>query len=121
MAQSGADIEALLAAEIGRIRQPELLALISSLKVPVRMEERVWDYGHPGQTFPCWIVLEHPPSDTAIAYCSYGLGPRCPWGLLFLSAHPNMGMDSGWFETLEDAVRDSMAWEDQNSRGSEAQ
>jgi hypothetical protein len=58
-------------------------------------------------------------SDTAIVYCSSGFGPRSPWGLLFLTRYPNMGMDSQWFVSLEDAVRESMAWEGQNPPGYE--
>jgi len=31
-----------------------------------------WDYGVPGQQFPCWVVLADPKSNGAIAYCEYG-------------------------------------------------
>jgi hypothetical protein len=84
---------------------------IAPLLVVPRCEGRPWDYGVAGQTYPCWIVLEHPRSNTAIAYCAEGFGPRSPWGLLFLAGdHLSMGMDSGWFTTLADAFLDSMAW-----------
>ena len=49
--------------------------------------------------------------DTAIGYCAEGFGPTDPWGLLFLRDHPNMGMDSQWFASLEDAVGESAAWD----------
>jgi hypothetical protein len=47
-------------------------------------------------------------------------GPRDPWGLLFIAGrHLSMGMDSGWFISLEDAVRASMAWDGKNPPGYE--
>ncbi|CAG0933531.1 hypothetical protein TFLX_03094 [Thermoflexales bacterium] len=74
--------------------------------------------GKKGQTYPCWIVLEHKESNTGIAYCDYGFGPKDPWGLVFLSGD-SMGMDSGWFSSLEDAFRESMAREGPNPPGYE--
>jgi len=83
---------------------------------------REWDYGEAHQEFPCWIVLEHQPSNTCIAYCEEGFGPVSPWGLLFISrAHLNIGMDSGWFTRFEDAFRESMAWSGQNPADYEVQ
>ena len=107
---SAEDIERLVQAQLGRITDGALVKAISSLLVAPRVEERPWDYGPPGQKYPCWIVLEHPPSNTGIAYCAEGFGPQCPWGLLFLAGeHLSMGMDAGWYTTLEDAFRESMA------------
>lgn len=77
--------------------------------------ERGWDYGKISERFICWTVLEHPPSNTAIAYCEQGFGPSNPWGLVFLTGEQmGIGMDSGWFSTLESAMRDSMAWDGVN-------
>ena len=40
-----------------------------------------------------------------------------PWGLIFLSGeHLSIGMDCAWYSTLEDAFRESMAWEDEAAR-----
>jgi len=87
-----------------------LVAAIEPLLVAPHREDREWDYGPANQTYPCWIVLEHPPSNTGIAYCIEGFGPRCPWGLLWLNGeHLNMGMDSGWYTSLEGAFRESRA------------
>jgi hypothetical protein len=69
---------------------------------------RGWDYGKPGEEFPCWLVLEHAASNTGIAYCEHGFGPSMPWGLLFLSGqHMSMGMDSGWYERFLEAYFES--------------
>ncbi len=85
---------------------------IENLLVPPRKELRDWDYGEPDEQYACWIVLEHPDSNTGIAYCERGFGPECPWGLLFLSGpHTSIGMDCVWFTTLSEAFRDSMAYE----------
>jgi hypothetical protein len=115
------DVDRLFEKEVARITQSDLLQLIRRLRVPTRCEERPWDYGKEDEAYPCWIVLDHPESNTCIAYCEQGFGPRCPWGLLWITKHLNIGMDSGWFVTLEDAVRESMAWEGENPPGYEVQ
>jgi hypothetical protein len=119
MVETAAQIDALFERELSRITQPDLVALIKRLRVPTRFEDRPWDYGTKGQTFPCWIVLEHAESDTAVAYCSSGFGPASPWGVLFLARQLSMGMDSQWFVSLEDAARESMAWDGENPPGYE--
>jgi hypothetical protein len=106
------DIERLVGSELARIADKSVVGAIIPLLIPPRVEDRGWDYGASDQTYPCWIVLEHVPSNTGIAYCAEGFGPRSPWGLLFLKGeHLSMGMDSGWFKSLEDAFRDSMAYD----------
>ena len=115
------DIEALVARQLASISQPELVGCLRSLLVQPRCEQRPWDYGAPGQTYPCWIVTEHQPSNTGIAFCESGFGPSYPWGLLFLQGpYLSMGMDSQWFVSLEEAFRDSMAWEGENPPGHQA-
>ena len=114
------EFESLLAAQIEHIEQPELRHCVEEHLVPPRLEERAWDYGQEGQTFPCWICLEDRQSNTAIAFCEQGFGPTYPWGLLFIDGeHTSMGMDSGWFVNLEEAVRESMFWDGENSAGYE--
>jgi hypothetical protein len=117
---SASDVDALFEKELARITQPELIETIKRLRVPTRCEQRPWDYGKEDEAYPCWIVLEHPESNTCIAYCEHGFAPRSPWGLLFITKHLNIGMDSAWFVSLEEAVRDSMAWEGDDPPGYEA-
>jgi hypothetical protein len=106
-------VTALVERELGQISSPNTVALIRRLLVTPQCEQRPWDYGEPNQTYPCWIIAEHPESNTCFGYCEYGFGPRCPWGLLWLTGeHLNMGMDSGWYTSLEDLVRDSRVWEE---------
>lgn len=118
----GAEVAQLVAQQLRAIAQPELLALAQSLLVEPRLESRPWDYGAQNQEFPCWVVLEHLPSNTGIAYCAQGFGPSNPWGLLFLSGeHLSMGMDSAWFASLEDALRNCAAWNGDDPPGYEVQ
>jgi hypothetical protein len=63
---------------------------------------RGWDYGKPGQQYPCWTVLDDfANSEIGIAFCEEGFGPACPWGLIFKNdddgQSASMGMDSGWY------------------------
>ncbi|MEI8022056.1 MAG: hypothetical protein WCH39_27855 [Schlesneria sp.] len=109
-----------LDAEISRIADEAVLGAMKPLLVVPRCEMREWDYGEPGQEFPCWIVLDHIPTNTCISYCEYGFGPSSPWGLLFIEGrYLSMGMDSGWYSNLEDAFRGSMAWDGDNPPGYE--
>ena len=105
------EVSSLVSEDLMRITDAALLARTRELLVVPYPVERDWDYGRVGERFNCWTVLEHPPSNTGIAYSSQGFGPSHPWGLIFLSGeHMGVGMDSAWFSTLESAVRDSMAW-----------
>jgi len=104
------DIQRLVRAELDRMTDMNLVAAIVPLLVEPRLEARPWDYGAADQTYSCWIVLGHTPSNTGIAYCAEGFGPTDPWGLLSPTGkHLSMGMDSGWYASLEDAFRQSMA------------
>ena len=99
----------LVEAEVARASSANVSALIRSLLVTPRCEERPWGYG-PERSYPCWIVAEHPSSNTCFAYCEKGFGPKSPWGLLFISGnYQSIGMDCGWFQSLEEAVLDSCA------------
>jgi hypothetical protein len=72
-------------------------------------------------TYPCWTVLEHVPSNTGIAYCAEGFGPTDPWSLVHLTGpHMSIGMDSGWYVSLEGAMRESKAWDIPNPEGYES-
>jgi hypothetical protein len=87
-----ADAENLVESQIGGITQADFVTLIRALRVPARCENRPWGYGKPREAYPCWIVLEHPESNTAGAYCAEGFGPTYPWGsclsIFFVSALP---------------------------------
>jgi hypothetical protein len=104
-------LSARIEAELDRLRDQRVVRHIRGLLVPPRQEMREWDYEPAGTSYPCWVVLAHMPSDTAIAYCEHGFGPRSPWGLLALAGpgFMSMGMDCGWFARFPDAYFDSPA------------
>ncbi len=106
--------------ELEAITDVTVLERLNLLLVKPRCEYREWDYGEEGLEYPCWIVADHGPSNTCIAYCEHGFGPSFPWGLLFIAGdHLSMGMDCGWYSNLEDAFRESMAWDGDNPVGYE--
>lgn len=110
--ETAAGIGALVEQQIEQISDPKLINRIRELLVAPYVVEREWDYGAEGDSYPCWTVLEHRATNTAIAFCSRGFGPAYPWGLVFLSGdHMSIGMDCAWYATLEDAMRESMAWD----------
>ena len=113
-------ISRLVERALAAVRDPALVALVRDLLVEPCPVERDWDYGAAGQKFVCWTVLERPPSGTGVAYCEEGFGPAHPWGLVVLGGpHTSMGMDSAWYASLEDAVRESRAWDGENPAGFE--
>jgi hypothetical protein len=112
----------LVEKELARIADRVLVTAIQSLLVTPYPVERDWDYGLPGQNYKCWTVLEHRASNTGIAYCESGFGPSYPWGVVWLSGeYMSMGPDSGWYATLEDAMRESRAWNQPNPPAYEVQ
>jgi len=94
----------LVEQELAMVSDARVVRHIRERLVPPTIKLRDWDYGSPGQQYPCWIVLND--SENAIGYCEYGFGPRCPWGLLHSGddpRHQSMGMDSEWFPTFLEA------------------
>lgn len=101
-----ADVAALVARELSTIADPVVREALRLRITPPAEHVREWDYGAPGEAYPCWTVVADARTDTAIVYSEHGFGPSDPWGLVFLSK-PWCGMDSGWFRRLEDAFVNS--------------
>jgi hypothetical protein len=105
-------LSAMVESELALLTDSRVIQFAKSLLVAPTMIMRGWDYGREGQEYPCWNVLEHQPSNTGIAYCEHGFGPRSPWGLVFLTrdeARTSIGMDSSWFTTFLQAFFESQA------------
>ena len=112
--ETTSQISALVQEQLRLIVDTHVKSKIMKFLVEPYPTERGWDYGRPDETMVCWMVLEHKQSNTGIAYCSTGFGPKNPWGLLFLSGpYMNMGADYGWYASLEHAFMESFASEDQ--------
>jgi hypothetical protein len=105
-------LKALIEQELRQLSDTRVIAHARGLLIESKVVIRGWDYGEPWRC-PCWDVLHHDESSSAVAYCESGCGARCPWGLVGMeSAGPgnmSMGMDSGWFSTFLDAFFGSFA------------
>ncbi len=102
----------MVESELERISDARVTAYIKALLVAPTVTMRDWDYGNEGDQFACWTVFCHPSSNSGIAYCEFGFGPRSPWGLVALEGEDgvtSIGMDSGWFTTFLEAFFDSFA------------
>jgi hypothetical protein len=107
---SADDISKIVETELTKLSSPEIADAIRPLLVPPKHHLRLFEYSPTHERFECWTILEHPPSDTGIAFSNFGFGPKLPWGLIGLSpGHDHYGMDSGWFTSLEDAFCDTWA------------
>jgi hypothetical protein len=67
------EVSSLVGEELTRITDAALLARIRELLVVPYPVERDWDYGHVGERFTCWTVLEHPPSTSMGLHVVLGL------------------------------------------------
>src|SRR5262249_17538203 len=105
-------LKTLIEGELAGVSDARVIQHILGMLVEPHVVFRNWDYGEPGQQYPCWFVLKDAQSSGEIAYCEYGFGPRCPWGLVSSAdeeQYRSMGMDSGWFMTFLDAFFESFA------------
>jgi hypothetical protein len=108
MGVSAESLTELIEGELSVLRDPRVINHIRGLLVPPVPQMRAWDYGKPGDAYPCWLVLADTSSNAGIAYCESGFGPSTPWGLVSVQGqHMSMGMDSGWFKYFLDAYFDS--------------
>ncbi len=98
----------ILERELAAIEDPKARQQIGTVLVEPTPMRCGWDYGPPGQTFPCWKVGRDPDGQSVgIVYCESGFGPESPWGLVWLhEAIPSMGQDTGWFPTFREAAGD---------------
>ncbi len=99
----------LIAEELVRVQDARVVSHIRSLLIEPYAIMRDWDYGAPGQQYPCWMVLNDPVTDAELGYCEEGFGPERPWGLVGSGERRSMGMDSGWFTSFMDAYFESFA------------
>jgi hypothetical protein len=108
MGVSAGSLTELIEGELSVLKDPRVINHIRGLLVPPEPQMRAWDYGNPGDAYPCWLVLADTSSNAGIAYCEYGFGPSTPWGLVSVQGqYMSMGMDSGWFKYFLDAYFES--------------
>jgi hypothetical protein len=102
-------LKSLIESELASVSDARVVQHIRRMLVEPYVVLRSWDCGEPGQQYPCWFMLRDERSGGEIAYCEYGFGPRCPWGLVSSGQHHSMGMDSGWYTTFLEAFFESFA------------
>lgn len=103
-------LRTLIERELRGVSDSRVIQYIRDGLIDPRVILGQWDYGEPGQKYPCWVVFDDARSEGAISYCEFGFGPRCPWGLFGPEdQHLSMGMDSGWFTRFMDAFFESVA------------
>ena len=100
------DIRELLQDQILLIQDPIVKDGLEKIMVEPSKHLREWDYSDHGEMFECWTIAIDESSDTSIIYSEFGHGPKNPWGLVFTS-RLWYGMDSGWFNNLEECFLDS--------------
>jgi hypothetical protein len=109
---SAAQIKSWIAEALRSVPDVRIADHIRAHQVEPTPELRDWDFGARGQQYPCWIVLKHPPSNTAIGFCDRGFGPWHPWGLLWTGGEGNpmsMGQDFCWYRSFLLAYFESQA------------
>jgi hypothetical protein len=106
MTPSVNDVSALVAEQLNAIRDPLVREGLSRLVVTPERHMLGWDYGEPGEQYPCWTVAVHPTFDTWLVYSEQGFGPQLPWGMVS-SSRLRSGMDSSWYPNLRDCFLES--------------
>jgi hypothetical protein len=96
-------IRALVAAQLGKVKDPGRRAAIAALLTPPERRTFAWNYGEEDQRYDVWVIGKTPDGSRLLAYAEEGFGPGMPWGVV-VSAEDSMGMDSQWHFDLEHAV-----------------
>jgi len=112
MTISPSQLKALVESELTLIHDARVIDHICHHLIEPEMVVREWTQEDEGQTYPCWTVFKHLPSNSGIAYCEHGFGPVMPWGIVELSgtaADMAIGMDFNWHFTLAEGWHNSMA------------
>jgi hypothetical protein len=104
MGVTATSLTALIESELSALKDLRVIDHIRNLLIAPHPQMRPWDYGTPGESYPCWLVLADTSPNAGIAYCESGFGPSTPWGLISVRGeNVSMGMDSGWFKYFLDA------------------
>ena len=106
------ELAAMVDRELAQLSDCGVVAHIQALRDEPTVTMRRWDYGREDERYPCWTVLRHSASNTGIAYCEHGFGPRSPWGLVALEGDEGLtsiGMDCSWYKTFLQAFFESHA------------
>jgi hypothetical protein len=108
-----ATVSGMIDRELEQLSDSRVIAHIRGLRAAPTAVLRDWDYGAPGEQYPCWTVLSES-QYAGIAYCER-LAPRNAWGLASSGSDErerlSKGMGSNWLPTFLDAYFNSAASE----------
>jgi len=99
--QTISNIKSLVKEQISRIRDPLVKAALEKALIEPTDDLREWDYSTTGELFECWNIVIDKTTNTSIIYSEFGYGPKNPWGIVS-TVVKYFGMDSSWFNNLED-------------------
>ena len=102
------NIKEIVAKEILKIKDPIILNGLGQILIKPFKHLRTWDYSTTNEKFSCWSIALDSGTDTSLIYCDKGFGPKTPWGLVS-TKNLYFGMDSAWFNNLEECYLDSFA------------
>ena len=74
MAVDPATVRSLIEQELEYLSEARILDHIRELIVGPEVVFRTWDYGKPGEKYPCWTVLIHAASKTELRTANMGSG-----------------------------------------------
>jgi len=57
MGVTATSLTALIERELSALNDPRVINHIRGLLIPPEPQMRPWDYGTPGEAYPCWLVL----------------------------------------------------------------
>jgi len=104
MPATAEDIVALVDRELAAIPDARLAGFIRGLLLKPTAVARAYNYGEPGLTYVCWVVLSHERANTGVAYYEFRKPCANPWRAVQVSC-PELPVpgDSGWQPSLLEA------------------
>ena len=98
------DITTLVERDLATIPDARLAQFIRGRLLKPTAVARAWNYGEPGLTYVCWIVLQHEQADTGVAYYEFRRPRANPWRTVRVSC-PELAApaDPGWRASLLEA------------------
>jgi hypothetical protein len=104
MPATAEDITALVDRELAAIPDARLARFIRRLLLKPTAVARAWNYGEPGLTYVCWVVLSHERANSGVAYYEFRKPFTNPWRAVQVSC-PELAVpgDPGWQPSLLEA------------------
>jgi hypothetical protein len=98
------DIATLVHRELAAVPDARLAQFMRGLLLKPAAVARAWNYGEPGLTYVCWVVLSHEHADSGVAYYEFRRPTANPWRAVQVSC-PELAIPPGpgWHPSLLEA------------------